>query len=112
MQGLPRMLILDYDQWTLIDRMLFRSLESRASVGLLDLNIIDTCGTIIEIGGLWHLADIDLNLEVAPKVAIHLISHLRRKYARGKRHSLSRSRRPRLNYATGSWALVVSRRTW
>lgn len=76
MQGSPRMQILSNNRWTLIDRMLFCFLEIRASMGLLGFVVIDTCVTIIEIDILGHLADIDLNLDVAPKVAIHLVSYL------------------------------------
>jgi len=51
------------------------------------------------------VADVDLNLDVAPEVAIYLVSYLRREYARGKRHDFSPVRRMRLIYYTGNWTM-------
>lgn len=51
--------------------------------GLLVHIVIDTCWTIVEIGIHGHVADVDLSLDIPLKIAVYLISHVRREDAGG-----------------------------
>jgi len=73
----------------------------------LGLIAVNNCRTKVAIGILKYPAHVDVDLDVAPKVAIYLVSYLRREYAEGKRHGPGLVRRMRLLYFIGEWVNMV-----